>query len=67
MKKNNEKVDFSALSSVVAGAGVGIYGTSSFVITGIICPACIILTPTLLGYGFYNYKKGEIKTLKVKE
>jgi len=67
MKKNNEKIDFSTLSSIVAGTGVGAYGAGSFILSGLICPACIVLTPTLLGYGFYNYKKSEVHALKIRE
>lgn len=59
MDNKTNTIGFSGLSSLVAGTGVGIYGTGSYVITNIICPACIIVTPMLLGYGFYKYKKGD--------
>jgi hypothetical protein len=51
-----KKMDFSALSYLFTGTGIGAYGIGSFIATGMICPACIILTPTLIGYGFYKYK-----------
>lgn len=56
---SDNKMDFSAFSSLAAGAGIGIYGTGSFILTGMICPSCVILTPALIGYGFYKYKKEE--------
>lgn len=61
MKYSKNTLNSSALSSLIAGAGIGVYGTGSFIITNVICPACIIVTPVLLGYGFYQYKKGENK------
>jgi hypothetical protein len=43
--------------NLLLGAGVGTYGTVTFVTTGVVCPACIILTPALLGYGAYKRMK----------
>lgn len=55
MKKND--IYSTSVSSLVTGVGIGIYGTGSFITTGVICPACIILTPVLIGYGLYSHKK----------
>lgn len=35
------------------GAGVGIYGAILAVTTGVICPACVIAAPALIGAGLY--------------
>ncbi|MDX2095010.1 MAG: hypothetical protein SFW64_03625 [Alphaproteobacteria bacterium] len=44
-------------SNLLMGAGIGAYGTASFVATGAICPVCIVLTPVLLGAGAYQRLK----------
>lgn len=44
-------------SNLLFGAGVGAYGTASFLATGAVCPACIILAPALLGLGAYKRMK----------
>lgn len=41
-------------NNLLLGAGVGAYGTATFVATGAVCPACIVLAPALLGYGAYK-------------
>jgi hypothetical protein len=44
-------------STLLLGAGVGTYGTVNFTLAGFVCPACIVLTPVLLGYGAYQRYK----------
>ena len=44
-------------NNLLLGAGVGAYGTATFVATGAVCPACIVLAPALLGYGAYKRMK----------
>ena len=44
-------------SNLLLGAGVGVYGTATFVTTGVVCPACIVMAPALLGYGAYKRVK----------
>ena len=44
-------------NNLLLGAGVGVYGTATFAITGAVCPACIILTPALIGLGAYKRMK----------
>lgn len=58
MKKINN-IELSSLSSLMTGIGVGVYGASSFIVTGMVCPACLILTPTLIGHGIYTHKKNK--------
>ena len=51
-------------NNLLLGAGVGAYGTATFLATGAVCPTCIVIAPALLGYGAYkrikfNQKKRE--------
>lgn len=55
--KKTSNINSSSLSSLVAGIGVGVYGASSFIVTGMVCPACLIITPTLIGHGIYTHAK----------
>ena len=41
-------------TELLFGAGVGTYGTAAFLTTGFACPACMILTPALIGVGAYK-------------
>ena len=55
-------------SNLIIGSGVGAYGALSLVLTGAVCPACIVITPTLLGYGAYQrYKFNQTQTESLKE
>jgi hypothetical protein len=36
------------------GVGVGVYGTVMATATGIVCPACVVIAPALLGAGAYK-------------
>ena len=44
-------------NDLLLGAGVGAYGTATFIATGAVCPACIIIAPALLGFGAYKRMK----------
>ena len=58
---NNEKtIDESrsdANKLLAAGASAGAIGTAGALITGAVCPLCIIATPVLLGVGFLKRMK----------
>ncbi len=62
-KKNTDKLDEAidkGTVSLLAGVGVGTYGTTMFVASGFVCPACVFVAPALLGMGAYQrhkYKK----------
>lgn len=44
-------------TSLVAGAGIGAYGTAMAVTAGYICPFCVVAAPALLGLGAYQKYK----------
>ena len=55
--KNKEDNSEKGTTSLLLGAGVGTYGTTMFLASGFICPACVFVAPTLLGVGAYQRKK----------
>ena len=46
-----DKACASANNLLAAGASAGAVGTAGLLITGAVCPLCIIATPLLLGAG----------------
>jgi uncharacterized membrane protein YebE (DUF533 family) len=54
IKDNNQE---KGTSTLLLGAGVGTYGAATLATIGAICPACLVLTPALLGYGAYQRYK----------
>jgi len=60
MDKNEKTIDESrsdANNLLAAGASAGAIGTAGALITGAVCPLCIIATPVLLGVGFLKRMK----------
>lgn len=43
-----------ANTCMALGAGVGILGTASATLAGAVCPLCIFIAPSLVGYGVYR-------------
>lgn len=43
-----------ANTCMALGAGVGVLGTASAVITGVVCPLCVFVAPGLIGFGAYR-------------
>ena len=41
-------------SYLAAGVGMGVFGVASAVLLGAVCPACVVVTPALLGAGAYK-------------
>ena len=39
---------------IALGAGVGVFGAASAVVTGAVCPLCIFVAPGLIGYGAFR-------------
>ena len=62
-EKTKTETPEKGTSTLLLGAGVGTYGTVNFALAGFVCPACIVLTPALLGYGAYQRYKFN-KTVK---
>lgn len=57
VSKTQEKKDANTV--IALGAGVGVLGTAGAIITGAVCPLCIIVTPGLIGFGAYRrWKSG---------
>lgn len=44
-------------TELIMGAGLGTYGTTAFLTTGFLCPACMLIAPALLGVGAYKRMK----------
>lgn len=51
-KKNNKVTEGN--DYLLMGGGVGAYGATLAVVTGTICPTCIIIAPALIGAGIYK-------------
>jgi uncharacterized membrane protein YebE (DUF533 family) len=39
------------------GAGVGVFGGAAALVSGALCPLCLVVTPGLIGYGAYQRYK----------
>ncbi len=39
--------------------GVGAYGVTVAAVTGAVCPACLVITPALVGAGIYKKMKSK--------
>ncbi len=60
MDKNNESISESRINAnslLVTGASAGATGAAGALITGAVCPSCIIATPVLLGVGLLKRMK----------
>ena len=55
--KTNEKALSNANGLLAAGASAGAIGTAGALITGAVCPLCIIATPVLVGAGLVKRMK----------
>jgi len=55
----DEKKD--ANTCMALGAGVGVLGAASALLTGALCPLCIFIAPGLVGYGAYRRWKADSK------
>ena len=44
----------NANAYMALGAGVGTLGAASALLTGAVCPLCVIFTPGLIGFGAYQ-------------
>ena len=58
----------SANNLLAAGASAGAIGTAGALITGAVCPLCIVATPVLLGVGLVkrmNIKRKQKRLVEV--
>ncbi len=71
MDKNEKQINedcANANNLLAAGASAGAIGTAGVLITGAVCPLCIIATPLLLGVGLVkrlNAKRKQNKLVEV--
>ena len=56
-EKTNEESRFVANNLLTAGVSAGAIGTAGALITGAVCPLCIIATPILVGAGLVKRLK----------
>jgi hypothetical protein len=49
-----EKQNSEANTCIGIGAAVGVIGATAAVVTGAVCPICIVATPGLIGLGVYR-------------
>lgn len=42
-----------------SGLGVSVYGTALAATTGVVCPACVMVAPALIGAGVYKTLKNK--------
>ncbi|MCB0310235.1 MAG: hypothetical protein KDD42_03305 [Bdellovibrionales bacterium] len=50
-EENSKKKLRDANTCIGLGAGVGVLGASSVLLTGAMCPVCYVAVPALIGYG----------------
>ena len=51
---NKENRNKNANELLVAGTTMGLAGTAGILLTGALCPLCIVGTPLLLGIGLFK-------------
>ena len=54
LKEQISKEKKDANTCMALGAGVGVLGATSAVLTGALCPLCVFIAPGLIGYGAYR-------------
>ncbi len=70
MDKKEKQIDedrANANNLLAAGASAGAIGTAGVLLTGAICPLCIIATPLLLGFGLAKRMNAKRKQKKLIE
>lgn len=70
MDKNEKTISESRMdanSLLAAGASAGAIGAAGALITGAVCPLCIIATPILLGVGFLKRMRLNREQKKLQE
>ena len=50
-----------ANTCMALGAGVGVLGAAAALLTGAVCPLCVFIAPSLVGYGAYQRWKADSK------
>ena len=70
MHKKEKTIDESyagANNLLAAGASAGAIGTAGVLMTGAVCPLCIIATPVLLGVGLLKRMNAKRKQKSLSE
>jgi hypothetical protein len=52
--RSSEAATRAATELIASGIGIGVLGTVAAVISGAVCPVCVVAAPALIGVGAYR-------------